>query len=108
MSRSTTVEEESNPSTTADDSYLDVFRRYFEAQFQPLELAGGPVSRDIENEEESEDSSDEPQGSESGSEWDGISESEDGDNQVEVVEHKGSSVKADDMTDKKARKDFMV
>lgn len=108
VSRSTTVEEESNPPTTADASYHDVFRRYFEAQFQPLELPRGPASRDTENEEENEDSSDESQGSESGSEWGGISEAEDGNNQVEVVEHKSSSAKTDDMTDKKARKAFMV
>lgn len=108
VSRSTAAEEEDNPPATSDAAAHDVFRRYFEAQFQPLELQGGPVSRDTESEEGVDDNKeDEAEGSGSGSEWGGISEPEDENNKVEVVEHKDSS-SADDMVDKKARKAFMV
>lgn len=92
--------------TTTDASTHDVFRRYFEAQFQPLELPGGPVSRDTENVEEDDDEV-ESEESDSGSEWGGISEPEDGANKVEVVEHDSSNNTAD-LMDKKARKAFMV
>lgn len=104
--RSTTVDEEEPTPTTADSSAHDVFRRYFEAQFQPLELPGGPVPREAEIEED-EDEDDESEESDSGSEWGGVSEPEDGDNNVEVVEHDSSNNSADIM-DKKARKAFMV
>lgn len=106
VSRSTTVDDEEPTPTTADASAHDVFRRYFEAQFQPLELPGGPVSREAENEDEEEED-EESEESDAGSEWGGISEPEDGDNQVEVVEHDASDKSADIM-DKKARKAFMV
>ncbi|RMJ28423.1 hypothetical protein PHISP_00728 [Aspergillus sp. HF37] len=105
--RSTAAEEEGSPPANTDAAAHDVFRRYFEAQFQPLELPGGPVSQDTENKEEDDDNEDETEESDTGSEWGGISEEEDANNQVEVVEHKDSSVKTDDTTDKKARKAFM-
>lgn len=112
VSRATKTEDE-DPPTTADVSPHDVFRRYFEAQFQPLELPGGPVARNTEEGESAGDEDeDEDEGadeeSDSGSEWSGISETKTGNNKVEVVEHKDSSTKADDITDKKARKAFMV
>lgn len=109
VSRSTATEEEDSAPANTDAAAHDVFRRYFEAQFQPLELPGGPVSQDTENKEKEDDSNeDESEESDIGSEWGGISEAEDANDQVEVVEHKDSSVKTDDITDKKARKAFMV
>jgi hypothetical protein len=108
VSRSTAAEEEDSAPANTDAAAHDVFRRYFEAQFQPLELPGGPVSQDTESKEEDDDDEDETEESDTGSEWGGISEAEDANDLVEVVEHKDSSVKTDDITDKKARKAFMV
>lgn len=113
VSRSTKAEDEDTPTTTDVSSPHDVFRRYFEAQFQPLELPGGPVAGNTEDKESAEDEDEDEDesadsDSDSGSEWSGISETKTGSNKVEVIEHKGSSIKADDITDKKARKAFMV
>lgn len=107
VSRSTTVDEEEKPPTTTDASAHDVFRKFFESRFLPVELRSAPVSHDTE-EPEGEDDENDSEESESGSEWSGISEPEDKGNTVEVVEHTDSTAKADDVVDKKARKAFMV
>ena len=99
-------DEEPAPLTT-DLSAQEIMRKYFEAQFEPLEVPGGPVSTEKEDSEGSEDE-DETEESEPNSEWGGFSESEDEDNQVEVIEHKDSSTKSDNVADKRARKAFMV
>lgn len=100
-------EEPARPTT--DLSAQDLMRKYFEAQFEPLEVPGGPVSTEKENEDESEYvEEDESEDSGPDSEWGGFSDSEDEDNQVEVIEHKDSSVKSDKAADKRARKAFMV
>ncbi|PYH89522.1 hypothetical protein BO71DRAFT_336503 [Aspergillus ellipticus CBS 707.79] len=101
VSRATTTsEDESTPQPTADASYQDVFRKFFEAQFQPLEVAKLPIARDDESEEESDD--EDLEGSGSDAEWGGVSDEEV--NEVEVVEHQ--DVKEQEM-DKHARKVFM-
>lgn len=109
VSRSTTKEEQeqdaSVPTTPTEVSH-DLFRKFFESQFEPLDL-GPKVSRKQEYEEE-EDDDDEEEESEAGSEWGGLSGEEDEGNKVEVVEHQDSSVKASGLMDKKARKAFMV
>ena len=108
MSRSTKADEQeqetSTPTTPTDVSH-DLFRKFFESQFEPLDLPGGQVSREPESEEDNDDG--ESEESEDDSEWDGIIG--DGDEgKVEVVEHQDSSTKTDGLLDKKARKAFMV
>ena len=104
VSRSTKTEEQdtSTPTTPTDVSH-DLFRKFFESQFEPLDVPGGQVSREPESEEEEDD--DESEDSEADSEWDGITGDE---GKVEVVEHQDSSTRADGLLDKKARKAFMV
>lgn len=106
VSRNTTADVKDVAPTATDASY-DLLRKYFESQFQPLELPTSRAPRDntesIEN-----DSKDEQEDSDSGSEWNGVSDGESEDNKVEVVECKDSRVTTDDVLDKKARKAFMV
>jgi hypothetical protein len=104
-SRSSKTEDEEQASTVPDTSAAhDLFRKFFEAQFEPLELPGGQINREQESQEDEQDYSD---GLESGSEWDGVSEEEE-DNQVEVVEYQDRTTKDKEIQDKKARKAFMV
>lgn len=108
VSRSTKADEQeqetSTPTTPTDVSH-DLFRKFFESQFEPLDFPGGQVSREPESEEDNDDDGDESEESEGDSEWDGITGDE---GQVEVVEHQDSSTRADGLLDKKARKAFMV
>lgn len=109
VSRTTKVDKEEERTTsqtaTTDASAADVFRKFFEAQFQPLEVPGGQVTRNDESDEEESEDEDFEEGSESGSDWDGLSGEED-EAPVEVVEHR--DIKSQDLMDKKARKAFMV
>ncbi|PYH74075.1 uncharacterized protein BO88DRAFT_447916 [Aspergillus vadensis CBS 113365] len=109
VSRTTKVDEEEKKTTpqteTTDASATDVFRKFFEAQFQPLEVPGGQVTRGDESDEEDSEDEDFEEGSESGSDWDGLSGEED-EAPVEVVEHR--DIKSQDLLDKKARKAFMT
>jgi hypothetical protein len=103
VSRSTKPKEASPP--PANDAQ-DIFRKFFEAQFEPIE-ADVPSKRDAEESESGEEDhiEDDDDISEPDSDWDAVSESDE-DNVVEVVEHKDASL--DDLIDKKARKAFMV
>ncbi|KAJ9299395.1 hypothetical protein DTO271G3_3017 [Paecilomyces variotii] len=95
--------------TTAGDAH-DIFRRYFESQFEPLDLQPVKSARTAESEaSESEEEEQEDDGSdeESGSEWDGISDAEGNGTKVEVVEYTSSHDSTSDAIDKKARKAFM-
>ena len=73
----------------------EVFRRHFEAQFQPLPETKKPkvVEEEIEEEEEEEEE-----------EWDGISEDE---NDVRIVEHTDAYARMAAMS-KEQLKSFMV
>lgn len=112
VSRAKTAEQEedSTPATptTPTDTSHDLFRKFFESQFEPLDVPEGKVSREDsdkgENEDEDEDEDDDEEDSKAGSDWEGLSGEDDG---VEVVEHRESSLK-DGLLDKKARKAFMV
>lgn len=104
VSRSSKTEDEEQTSTVADTSSHDLFRKFFEAQFEPLELPGGQINREQESQEDEQDDSD---GSESESDWDGVSEEDEG-NQVEVVEYQDRTTKDKEILDKKAWKAFMV
>ncbi|KAJ5191358.1 uncharacterized protein N7498_010343 [Penicillium cinerascens] len=87
------------------DNAQDIFRKYFEAQFAPLDLPATPAtgnSNSEEDEEEDEDS----EGSEMDEQWDGVSEDESDEDVVEVVEHTDTRA-TDDRMDKKAFKAFM-
>lgn len=107
MSRFTKTEEQeqdtSVPTTPTEVSH-DLFRKFFESQFEPLDI-GPRVSRKEETEEEEED--DDERESKAGSDWDNLSGDDNGD-KVEVIEHQDSSVKTSGLLDKKARKAFMV
>lgn len=104
VSRSTKTKEASPP--PANDAQ-DIFRKYFESQFEPIE-ADVPSKRDAEESESGDEDNieDDDNISEPDSDWDGVSEESDEDNAVEVVEHKDASF--DGLMDKKARKAFMV
>lgn len=107
VSRSTKADEqeqETSTPTTPTEASHDLFRKFFESQFEPLDVPGGQVSREPESEEDNDDGeSEESEGDDS--EWDGITGDE---GKVEVVEHQDSSTRADGPLDKKARKAFMV
>lgn len=109
VSRSTTEgeqEKEALTPTTPTEVSHDLFRKFFESQFEPLDLPKVPGEPESGEENGDDDESEE---SEAGSEWDGFEGEEDNKgNKVEVVEHQGSSKKSDGLMDKKARKFFMV
>lgn len=106
VSRSTTKEEQeqdtSVPTTPTEVSH-DLFRKFFESQFEPLDI-GPKIPRKGESEKEEEGDDNEEEELEAESEWDGLS----GEDEVEVIEHQDSSIKKSDLLDKKARKAFMV
>ncbi|EYE93442.1 uncharacterized protein EURHEDRAFT_460161 [Aspergillus ruber CBS 135680] len=105
VSRSTTKEEQeqdtSVPTTPTEVSH-DLFRKFFESQFEPLDI-GPKIPRKGESEKEEEGDDNEEEELEAESEWDGLS----GEDEVEVIEHQDSSIKKSDLLDKKARKAFM-
>lgn len=94
----------------AESSAQDIFRKFFEAQFQPLEVKRVNTAK---NESDSEYTDNEHDGhsqeddSASESEWSGIEEQEEN-TPVEVVEYQAPSRSTGDLIDKKARKAFMV
>ncbi|KAL3465782.1 hypothetical protein BJX64DRAFT_42772 [Aspergillus heterothallicus] len=98
---------EESPSATRSDAQ-DIFRKFFEAQFEPLEVQGSGATKDnsdLRSDNESEDYED----SGSNSEWSGIEGADsDEDAPVEVVEYAAPSTKADHLMDKRARKAFMT
>lgn len=95
-----------SPSPPPADDAQDVFRKYFEAQFAPLDLPDKPSTGGSKVEEESEED-DDNEGSEMDEQWDGVSEDESDEDIVEVVEH--TDIRAtDDRMDKQAYKAFMV
>jgi hypothetical protein len=104
VSRSTKTKEASPPPA---DNAQDIFRKYFEAQFEPIE----PSKPDTDSEEDEGEDDDEELSDAEGSDWDGLSgKEEDSDEEsyeVEIVEHKDAQ-RTDDLMDKKARKAFMV
>ncbi|OJJ48835.1 hypothetical protein ASPZODRAFT_13573 [Penicilliopsis zonata CBS 506.65] len=108
VSRSTIEDSSDSPSASTDAAH-DVFRRYFEAKFQPLK----PQS--VQKAEPGEGMDDHLDESVTGSDWDGLSEGEEDEGEdeedqgveVEVVDHTASYNTKDDLLDKKARKAFM-
>ena len=104
VSRSTAKKEEDAPPAVADTSAHDVFRKFFEAQFEPIEAPEETVGDESDAQEE--DDNEEDSGSETGSEWSGVS-GEDEEGKVEVVEHRDASSN-EHLANKKARKAFMV
>jgi hypothetical protein len=88
------------------DNAQDVFRRLFEAQFEPLDLPG-PTAKSTNSDDENEDDDDSDLSGSEG-DWDGMSDISDESNQVEVVEHTGTYAAPTDRMDKKTWKAFMV
>lgn len=108
VSRSKKAEGSSPPPA---DNAQDIFRKYFEAQFEPIEATPVKASEVSESEEDDEDYNSEDLDGESDSEegWDGLSEEEEDDEpKVEVVEHKDASADGDELMQKQARKAFLV
>lgn len=106
VSRSAETKEASPP--PANDAQ-DIFRKYFEAQFEPIEH--DVPSKRVAEESDSGDEDhieDDDDISEPDSDWHGLSGGGEKDNAVEVVEHKDASLGANDLMDKQARKAFMV
>jgi len=88
-----------DPSPPAESDVLqNVFRRAFEAQFRPLAIEAQPVANVTENTWQSS-------GEEEDSDWEGISDEEDG---VDVVEHSFNSTVDGERMSKSERRAFMV
>ncbi|KAL2787324.1 hypothetical protein BJX66DRAFT_288242 [Aspergillus keveii] len=95
--------------TATESSAQDIFRKFFEAQFEPLEAQKNGATQDESDYGSSRDSEGlEDSGSES--EWSGLDGEEEDDDEnrpVEVVDYTAPSIKADALMDKRARKAFM-
>lgn len=89
------------------DNAQDVFRRLFEAQFEPLDLPA-PTAKSTNSDEAGNEDDDDSDLSGSGGDWDGMSDISDESNQVEVVEHTDTYAAPEDRMDKKTWKAFMV
>ncbi|KAL5362749.1 hypothetical protein BJX96DRAFT_166905 [Aspergillus floccosus] len=107
VSRSTTKRDKGDSPAPPDTSAQDVFRKFFEAQFQPLEVPKRQATGTDVSDEEEEDEDDASEGDCTGSEWDGLSGDEEATNAVEVISYADSS-KTEAPLDKKARKAFMT
>ncbi|KAL2854707.1 hypothetical protein BJX68DRAFT_264608 [Aspergillus pseudodeflectus] len=99
--------DQEEPPTATESSAQDIFRKFFEAQFEPLEVQENGATQDDSGSESGHDSEDsEDSGSES--EWSGIDGEDDNENRpVEVVDYTAPFTKADALMDKRARKAFM-
>ncbi|KAL2814635.1 hypothetical protein BJX63DRAFT_195928 [Aspergillus granulosus] len=94
--------------TATETNAQDIFRKFFEAQFEPLEAQGHSTTSD-ESDSESDHGSEDPEDSGSESEWSGIEgENSDENAPVEVVDYTAPSKKTDPLMDKRARKAFMT
>ncbi|KAJ5794785.1 hypothetical protein N7457_001384 [Penicillium paradoxum] len=88
------------------DNAQDVFRRLFEAQFEPIDLPNSTAKpSDPEDKENDDDEGSDISGSEG--DWDGMSDVSEESNQVEVVEHTDTRAAPADRMDKKTWKAFM-
>lgn len=101
----------SNNDIEAYDKHHDLFRKYFEARFKPIE----EEKREEVDIREAEGSStgEESEGSQAESEWDGISEEEEEEDDeeqqpVEVVAYDASQRRAEDELARAEFKTFMV
>lgn len=117
-SSTTEAEDDTLVNNDHDDreAHAEIFRRYFESRFLPLEDLGQPMvthrPADGEGEDDTEGST--------GSEWAGVSdadgeeeEEEEEEAQVEVVEynkdwHNNNGKKDSNIMEKRARRAFMV
>lgn len=104
-SRSAQKEEASPP---PPGNAQDIFRKYFEAQFEPLDLPASQQTGSAETSEDDDNEGDLEMEETGDSDWDGLSGDDEGDNKVEVIEHKDAQVISDELMDKKARKAFLV
>ena len=101
--------EETSPQRTdnAADNAHDLMRKYFESQFEPLDLPSKSTNdSDSEELDDDDEDDDEDMSGLEEDDWDGMSEDEDSP-QVEIIEHKDAQ-RTDDKIDKKAYKAFMV
>jgi hypothetical protein len=107
VSRSKKTEDPSPPPT---DNAQDIFRKYFEAQFEPIEAAPAQPAEESESEDDDEEYDEEEDDDDMGSEdgWDGVSDDDEEDHRVEVVEHKDANENEDELMQKQLRKAFLV
>jgi hypothetical protein len=89
------------------DNAQEIFRKLFEAQFEPLDLPA-PTAKATKPSDVDEDEEDDSDVSGSEGDWDGMSDISDESNQVEVVEHTDARAAPEDRMDKKTWKAFMV
>ncbi|KAL4800951.1 hypothetical protein BDV19DRAFT_4824 [Aspergillus venezuelensis] len=112
VSRSKSKKGAEEPAAAAESksNAQNIFRKFFEAQFQPLEVEGASAGAD-ESDSESDEEGDEEDGSEdseAGSDFSGFDDEEEEENApVEVVEYQAPS-RSTDLMDKRARKAFMT
>lgn len=99
------AEDRSNPPSQNDDGQ-DIFRKYFEATFEPLPQK--EASPPLQDREEDDESNAAASGSESESEWSGISENEADVTAVQIVDHQITSDHIDKLFDQTAARKFMV
>lgn len=91
------------------DNAQDVFRKLFEAQFEPLDLpAHNAKAAKTSDSDDAADDDDNSDASGSEGDWDEMSDISDESNQVEVVEHTDARAAPEDRMDKKAWKAFKV
>lgn len=102
VSRDAGSDTDDTPTAAADASH-DIFRQFFESKFQPLD----PV-QDRKPAVAQEENTDEDSEEESEPEWQGITDEDEDEPQVEVVEHTDTRDATVATLDKKARKTFMV
>ncbi|KAJ5689599.1 hypothetical protein N7462_003991 [Penicillium macrosclerotiorum] len=102
------VIESDDASPPPADNAQDIFRKYFEAQFEPLDLPSKDTVNNLDSEMEGEGLDENEDGSELDSDWDGLSRTSDDGNVVEVVEHQDTRLEPKDMMNKQARKAFMT
>ncbi|KAL2865684.1 uncharacterized protein BJX67DRAFT_170916 [Aspergillus lucknowensis] len=98
---------EESPAATKS-SAKDIFRKFFEAQFEPLGIQSGAGAAQEESGFGSGFESDTSENSDSESEWSGITGEDNENVPVEVVDYTTTSTRADDLMDKRARKAFMT
>ncbi|KAI9749794.1 MAG: hypothetical protein M4579_006729 [Chaenotheca gracillima] len=99
-SGNTVSEDQSSPNPATEDA-SDIFRKYFEAQFKPLELQPQPLEHADQDDGSLPDS-------DQNSEWSGFSEDEDVKN-VEIIDYSVSSTREEDREKSKEElKAFMV
>jgi hypothetical protein len=90
-------------STTAPPASYDVFRQFFESKFQPLNPVNGRTPSSVQEESTGKYSEEESE-----AEWQGITDEDEDEHRVEIIEHTDVQDTTEASLDKKTWKAFMV